>query len=129
TGGDGDPLDVLVLTDEPTFTGCLIHARLLGVIEAEQTEDGEPERNDRLIAIPLEVKSGKPPSGAMERLEPRVVQNITNFFVSYNQLQGRVFKALRCAGPERAAALIRTASAPDRPATIPSPRPRTRFPS
>lgn len=53
TGGeDGDALDVLVLMDEPAFTGCLVSARLLGVIEAEQTElDGKVERNDRLIAV------------------------------------------------------------------------------
>ncbi|HEX8201166.1 MAG TPA: inorganic diphosphatase, partial [Isosphaeraceae bacterium] len=36
-GGDGDPLDVLVLMDEPAFVGCLVPARLIGVIEAEQT--------------------------------------------------------------------------------------------
>ena len=41
-GEDGDPLDALVLLDEPVFVGCLLVARLVGVIEAEQTEDGEP---------------------------------------------------------------------------------------
>ena len=35
---DGDPLDVLVLMDEPVFIGCLVETRLLGVIEAEQTQ-------------------------------------------------------------------------------------------
>src|SRR3954469_6625001 len=40
-GGDGDPLDVLVLMDEPAFVGCLVAARLIGVIEAEQAEGGE----------------------------------------------------------------------------------------
>src|SRR3954451_24377864 len=50
-GGDGDPLDVLILMDEPAFTGCLVATRLLGVIEAEQTEKGKTERNDRLIAV------------------------------------------------------------------------------
>jgi inorganic pyrophosphatase len=34
-GGDGDPLDVLVLLDAPAFTGCLVPCRLVGVIEAE----------------------------------------------------------------------------------------------
>src|SRR6476661_1023701 len=48
---DGDPEDVLVIMDEPTFTGCVVPSRLLGVIEAEQTEDGKSERNDRLIAV------------------------------------------------------------------------------
>jgi inorganic pyrophosphatase len=51
---DGDPLDALVLMDEPAFTGCLIEARLIGVIEAKQTEDGKTERNDRLIAVAAE---------------------------------------------------------------------------
>ena len=37
-GEDGDPLDVLVLMDEPAFPGCLVPARLIGVIEADQTE-------------------------------------------------------------------------------------------
>ena len=48
---DGDPLDVLLLMDEPVFPGCLVEARILGVIEAEQTKDGQTERNDRLIAV------------------------------------------------------------------------------
>src|SRR5256714_11155497 len=52
TGGDGDPLDVLVLMDEPAFAGCLVRVRPVGVIEAEQTErDGGTARNDRLIAV------------------------------------------------------------------------------
>ncbi|MDQ6860764.1 MAG: inorganic diphosphatase [Verrucomicrobiota bacterium] len=50
-GGDGDPLDVLILMDEPAFTGCLVETRLLGVIEADQTENGETTRTDRLIAV------------------------------------------------------------------------------
>ena len=40
---DGDPLDALVLMDEPAFTGCLVETRLIGVIEAEQTKDGKKE--------------------------------------------------------------------------------------
>jgi inorganic pyrophosphatase len=105
-GGDGDPIDVLVLTEEPTFVGCLIHAKLLGVIEAEQTENGETARNDRLIAIPIGAKSGKPPEGAIERLEPRLARNINKFFVAYNQAQGKRFRMLRYNGPELAAELI-----------------------
>src|SRR3954471_247761 len=51
-GGDGDPLDVLVLMDEPAFAGCLVPARLVGVITAHQTErDGTVEDNHRLIAV------------------------------------------------------------------------------
>src|SRR5262245_31454553 len=50
-GGDGDPLDVLVLMDEPVFVGCLVPSRLIGDIKAEQTEKGRTTRNDRLIAV------------------------------------------------------------------------------
>ncbi len=38
---DDDPLDALLLTDEPAFAGCLVECRVLGVIEAEQTEKGK----------------------------------------------------------------------------------------
>src|SRR5262249_26353611 len=48
---DGDPVDILVFADEPTFCGCLVTVRLLGVIEAEQTEKGQTVRNDRLVGI------------------------------------------------------------------------------
>src|SRR3954451_19706116 len=51
-GGDGDPLDVLVLMDSPAFPGCVIPSRIVGVLQAEQTErDGTTERNDRLLAV------------------------------------------------------------------------------
>ena len=36
-GGDGDPLDVLVLMDEPAFAGCKLTCRLVGLIEGEQS--------------------------------------------------------------------------------------------
>src|SRR5437763_17168890 len=39
-GEDGDQLDVLMLMDEPAFCGCLVPAKLIGVIEAQQTENG-----------------------------------------------------------------------------------------
>jgi inorganic pyrophosphatase len=41
---DGDPVDVLVLMDAPAFPGCVVPSRLVGVIEAEQTEGGKTER-------------------------------------------------------------------------------------
>lgn len=93
-GGDGDPLDVLVLMDEPAFVGCLIQARLIGVIEAEQTEkDGKTERNDRLIAVAssshthADIKS-------INDLNETLVDQIEHFFVSYNEAKGKEFKPL-----------------------------------
>src|SRR5882724_4439410 len=51
---DGDPLDVLLLMDAPVAMGCAVPSRLIGVIEAKQTEDGQTPRNDRLLAIGTE---------------------------------------------------------------------------
>src|SRR5580700_9561806 len=48
---DGDPIDVLVLMDEPAFPGCALMARLIGVIEGEQTDKQQTVRNDRLVAV------------------------------------------------------------------------------
>src|SRR4051812_24026807 len=48
---DGDPLDVLILMDESAFPGCIVTTRLIGVLEAEQTEKKKTVRNDRLIAV------------------------------------------------------------------------------
>src|SRR5436190_17387182 len=46
---DGDPVDVLLLADEPVPVGCVVPARLIGVLEAENVDGGKKERNDRLI--------------------------------------------------------------------------------
>lgn len=52
-GEDGDPLDVLVLMDAPAFPGCLVEARLLGALEAEQTDAGQqPERKTGSLPWP-----------------------------------------------------------------------------
>src|SRR5436305_12202147 len=52
-GEDGDPLDVMVLMDEPAHVGCLLDVRIIGVIEAVQVQDGESETNNRLIAVSI----------------------------------------------------------------------------
>jgi inorganic pyrophosphatase len=59
-GGDGDPLDVLLLTDFVLPTGALILGKLIAVLEAEQVDRNQKQRNDRLIAIPVGVRSHEP---------------------------------------------------------------------
>ena len=105
-GGDGDPLDVLLLMDEPAFTGCLIQARLIGVIEAEQTErDGKIERNDRLIAVAANsylhshVKS-------INDLSEKLIDEIEHFFKSYNEAKGKKFKAKGRFAAQKAKTLV-----------------------
>jgi inorganic pyrophosphatase len=104
-GEDGDPLDVLVLMDEPVFPGCLVEARLLGVIEAEQTEDGETERNDRLIAVAAKSPTHESVKSLL-KIDPKIVQEIEHFFVSYNTARGRRFSPIGRKGPLAARRLI-----------------------
>lgn len=105
-GGDGDPLDVLVLMDEPAFTGCLVRARLVGVVEAEQTErDGETTRNDRLVAVAAESRLHNNVR-SLEDLGPNLLEEIEHFFISYNQIKGKEFRPLGRFGPQRALKLV-----------------------
>src|ERR1700743_868113 len=53
-GEDGDPLDMIVLDENGTFPGCLVECRLIGALQAEQTErDGRTMRNDRFLGVPV----------------------------------------------------------------------------
>jgi inorganic pyrophosphatase len=108
-GEDGDALDVLVLMDEPVFAGCLVACRLLGVIEAEQTEKGETERNDRLIAVAANSRTNGHLQ-SLNDLNSKMVDEIEHFFVSYNAAKGKKFRPLGRFGPERAKKLIEKAT-------------------
>src|SRR5712671_6511279 len=50
-GEDGDPLDIMVLMDAPAHVGCLMEVRIIGIITAEQVQDGKTESNDRLLGV------------------------------------------------------------------------------
>ncbi|HYD51395.1 MAG TPA: inorganic diphosphatase [Gemmatimonadaceae bacterium] len=109
-GGDGDPLDVLVLMDEPAFSGCHVLVRLVGVIEAAQTErDGETTRNDRLIG----VASKSPTHGdvrTLADLNAHLIEQVEHFFVSYNAIKGKRFEVLGRGGPRRARTVVEQAT-------------------
>jgi inorganic pyrophosphatase len=104
-GEDGDALDALLLMDEPTFVGCLVPARLIGVVEAEQTEEGQTVRNDRLIAVATDSRNHKEVE-SLGQLSGNLLDEIEHFFVSYNQIKGKEFKPLGRFGPERAEKLL-----------------------
>lgn len=104
-GGDGDPLDVLVLMDEPAFPGCALLTRLIGVIEGEQTTKDKVSRNDRLIAVAETAHI----YGGLRKLHDvpdQILREIEEFFVNYHKLQGKKFKVLARKGPKAARGLI-----------------------
>jgi inorganic pyrophosphatase len=106
--GDGDPLDVLVLMEAPTFPGCLVPVRLVGALEAKQTQDGRTMRNDRLIGV-SEKSRRYAAIRALADVAPRELGAIEHFFVSYNEERGRRFRVLRRVGPAQARRLVAAA--------------------
>jgi inorganic pyrophosphatase len=111
TGGDGDPLDVLVLMDEAAFPGCLVPSRLIGVIEAEQTErDGRVERNDRLVAVAADSHTHSHVK-SLNDLNDTLVDQIEHFFVSYNEIKDKEFKVLGRFAARKAKSLVEEAAA------------------
>ena len=108
-GGDGDPLDVLVLHDEPIPMGAIVPVRLIGLMEACQTQDGDTARNDRLIAVTTKSQLYRA-FDAVEELGGEFMEHLQQFFVNYNALQGRSFEVLQICGPDRAAEAVLKAS-------------------
>jgi inorganic pyrophosphatase len=103
---DGDPLDVLVLYDEPCAVGAMMRVRLLGVIEAEQTEAGKTFRNDRLLAV-AEVSRLYEHVRTLDDLGEGYLDQLESFWVQYNALKGKRFKVLSVGDAAAAVAAIR----------------------
>ena len=105
---DGDPLDAMVLLETPTFPGCLLSVRLIGALEANQTQEGKTIRNDRLIG----AASASRRYGDLRRIAEvsrPLLAAIEHFFVSYNEARGRRFRVLRRVGPVAARKLVAAA--------------------
>ena len=105
-GEDGDPVDVLLLMDEPAFAGCVVPARLIGVLEAEQTEGGKTVRNDRLVAV-VETPYNPAEYRSLEEVSEQRLVEIEHFFISYNQERGKKFRPLARRGPKTAERLVK----------------------
>jgi inorganic pyrophosphatase len=106
---DGDPVDVLVLMDEPAFPGCVLKCRVIGVIEGEQSNGKKSkERNDRVLAIEQSAHSWADVK-TVQDLGKKFCEELEEFFVDYHKLSGKQFRALGVKGPDRAMKLIRSA--------------------
>lgn len=103
---DGDPLDVLVLTDEPLFPGCLVACTLVGVIELMQEESGKKERNDRLIAV-AKASLLYADINDLAAVNPLVLKQVEEFFVNYQRVRDIKVTILGRHGPDRAKEVLR----------------------
>ncbi|WP_210357275.1 inorganic diphosphatase [Sphingomonas beigongshangi] len=106
---DGDPVDILVLADEDLPVGCLVTVRLLGVVEAEQTDYGETCRNDRLIGKVAKSHTYRDVE-SLTTLGTAFTDDLGLFFQTYNRLHDRNFAVTAIGDAPRAAELIRQAA-------------------
>jgi inorganic pyrophosphatase len=105
-GEDGDPVDVIVLMDAPAHVGCLIDVRLIGIIEAEQTEGGKTEKNSRLIGAAIHSYEHENLI-TISDVSKTVLSQVEEFFVSYNKQRGKKFRVVATGGPKRALHYLR----------------------
>jgi inorganic pyrophosphatase len=100
-GGDEDPIDVLLLMDEPVFPGCLVRARVIGVLRA--TKEGAA--NHRIIAVSSNAKTWANHRDLSD-LPRRLLHEIEQFFTSIQNVDGREHALLGWRGAAEAERLI-----------------------
>jgi inorganic pyrophosphatase len=98
---DGDPIDVLVLMDEPAFPGCVLKCRVIGVIEGEQGSGKKKVRNDRIVAVEKGAHSWADIK-TIDDLGKRFAAELEQFFVDYHKISGEQYRVLGLKGPDRA---------------------------
>ena len=105
--GDEDNVDVLVLTDEPTFVGCWTQCVLIGGYAARQTprKASNAYRNDRLLAVEKHSLAFEN-VGAIEDLSKTLIEQIEHFYVSYNESKGKKFEVIKMLDVKEAADLV-----------------------
>jgi inorganic pyrophosphatase len=100
-GEDGDPLDIMVLMDAPAHPGCIIEVRLIGIIEAEQTEKGKTDVNDRLLGVAVHSYDHEH-LDTIDDVSKTLLSQVEAFFVSYNKQRGKRFRITGTGGPKKA---------------------------
>ena len=80
---DGDPLDVVLLISEPTFTGCLVHARPIGIMEM----DDAGKIDDKIIAVPFKDPFYRDVKGMIDLAKSRI-EELTHFYATYKIQEG-----------------------------------------
>jgi inorganic pyrophosphatase len=105
---DGDPIDVLLLMDDPAFSGCAVRGRLIGVIEGQQIDGKKKIRNDRLVVV-AEATHRYTNIRKIKDLPDKWTEEVEEFFVNYHNLDGKKYQLLGTKGANEALRLIRKA--------------------
>lgn len=99
---DGDPLDILVVCDNPTFPGCIVPARVLGYLEMK---DGGKTDYKLLSVVDCDPRYDE--YQQLDELPSFILKEISNFFSNYKVLQGVEVEIGRYHGKEEAIHVIR----------------------
>jgi inorganic pyrophosphatase len=92
-GEDGDPLDVLILSEFSFIQGSMVKCNVIGSMKAEQTEEDKTIRNDRIFVTPG-IKGLYPDYESLEDIQKEKMKEIENFFIYYNMMENKTFKPL-----------------------------------
>src|SRR5258708_27026074 len=106
-GEDGDPLDIMLLMDAPAHVGCLIEVRIIGIILAEQSQDGKTETNDRLLGVAVHSYDHEDLESIGD-VSKTLLDQVEEFFVSYNKQRGKKFKITGTGGPSKAVKFLKS---------------------
>lgn len=98
---DGDPVDILVITSEASFPGCIIEAKVLGYLDTIDNGYGDP----KIIAV-NNVDPRCNFYNSLEELPPHSLLEIKNFFENYKLLQHIEVKVFDYHGIEDAMQII-----------------------
>lgn len=110
-GEDGDPIDIIVISEIETFPGCAMECRIIGAIKGDQQErDGTTMRNDRFLAIPV-VSQMYATVDTISQLPSGIIDQLEQFFKNYNEQAGKKFTVLGRSTPEQALKLLEAAEA------------------
>jgi inorganic pyrophosphatase len=110
---DGDPLDVLVVIAEPTFPGCVVRARPIGVLDMAD----EKGHDYKILAVAHDDPRWEG-ADALEDVSPHRLREIENFFETYKTLENRPTDVNGWLGVDEAWRIIDAAmTAGARPAT------------
>ena len=107
-GDDGDPLDIIVISEFHSYPGCMIDCRLLGAIKAEQGKNkNKLIRNDRFVAIPLVSKAYNDIAN-LTHVPKEMIESLESFFINYNKEEKKIFKCLGYIRPSKALQQIKS---------------------
>jgi inorganic pyrophosphatase len=81
--GDGDPLDAIIMVREPTFPGCLIEAKVIGLFQMIEKN----EQDVKVLAVPLRDPFFKG-ANDLDDVPEAFLREVEHFFMTYKQLEG-----------------------------------------